>query len=288
MRDCLGQCQRAQEVAEIVGESMKLKPDRVGSERSARQPRPLDRALAFLDPLLACAALIVEGDDILGGSRHVGDDEADPRNKLARMPLDFGDHPARLGPASGLIVEARMRPPHMVRGSPNRARQQIAQDLGEALKWYRMAAAQGDARAQFNIGWIYHHGRGLPPDAVEAAKWYGLAADQGNSHAQALLGLAYGMGTGVKEDHGIAAKWFRRAADQGEAIGQSALGIAYYRGLGVPQDFVIAHMWLNLAASSGGYKNAAKHRAKVSTMMTTGQIAEAQRLAREWRPKAER
>src|ERR1039458_9839863 len=45
--------QRAQEVAKVVGERMKLKPHGVGGESPARQPRPLDRALAFLDPLLA-------------------------------------------------------------------------------------------------------------------------------------------------------------------------------------------------------------------------------------------
>ena len=56
--DRLGRRQRAQEVAEIVGERMKLEPHGVGGERPARQPRPLDRALAFLDPLLAVPRLL--------------------------------------------------------------------------------------------------------------------------------------------------------------------------------------------------------------------------------------
>jgi len=46
-------------------------------DRLRRRQRPFDRALAFLDVLLACAALIVEADDALGAPRHVGDDEAD-------------------------------------------------------------------------------------------------------------------------------------------------------------------------------------------------------------------
>ena len=78
---------------------MQLKTHRIGGERAARQARPLDRVLAFLDPLLARPALVVEGDDILGGSRHVGDDEADARIEFARMPFDLGNHPARLVPA---------------------------------------------------------------------------------------------------------------------------------------------------------------------------------------------
>src|SRR5262249_468089 len=50
--------QRPQEIGEVVGERMKLEPYDVGGERLARQPRPFDPALAFLDPLLARAALL--------------------------------------------------------------------------------------------------------------------------------------------------------------------------------------------------------------------------------------
>ena len=89
--------------------------------------------LPSLTPLLRRAALIVEGDNPLSRARQVGDDEADARNKLARMPLYLGDHPARLDPASGLIGEAGVEPPHMVRGTPDRARQQIADPRLEHL-----------------------------------------------------------------------------------------------------------------------------------------------------------
>src|SRR5262245_34809077 len=58
--DRLRRRQRAQEIAEVVGERMKLQPHRIGGERSARQSRPLDRAFALLDPLLARPALVVE------------------------------------------------------------------------------------------------------------------------------------------------------------------------------------------------------------------------------------
>src|SRR6516165_2606212 len=84
---------------------MKLEPHRVGGERSARQPRPLDRALALLDPLLACPALVVEDNNALGRAAQVRHDEADARIEFARMPLDLGDDPAWLRPASGLIAE---------------------------------------------------------------------------------------------------------------------------------------------------------------------------------------
>jgi uncharacterized protein len=76
----------------------------------------------------------------------------------------------------------------------------------------------------------------------------------------------------------------RKAADQGDAGAQSILGGMYFFGKGVPQDYVSAHMWSNLAAA-GGNKDAAKSRDAVAAMMTPAQIAEAQKLAREWKPK---
>src|SRR5262245_2388676 len=112
---------------------MKLEPHRVGGERSARQSRPLDRTLAFFEPLLASAALVVEGDDPLRRPCHVGDDEADTRIKLSGMPLDFRNHPARLGPASGLIAEVRMKPTHLVWRSPNWTLEQITDPVLEDL-----------------------------------------------------------------------------------------------------------------------------------------------------------
>src|SRR5262249_145213 len=104
---------------------MKLEPHGVGRGRPARQPRPFGRALAFPDPLPARPGLVVEGDDSLRRSCHVGDDEADTRIKLSRMPFDLRNHPARLAPASGLIAEVRMKPAHLVWRSPNRTLEQI-------------------------------------------------------------------------------------------------------------------------------------------------------------------
>src|SRR5262249_41958862 len=69
--DRLQRRQRAQEIAEVVGERMKLEPHRIGGERSARQSRPLHRAFALLDPLLARPALVVESSDALGLAAHV-------------------------------------------------------------------------------------------------------------------------------------------------------------------------------------------------------------------------
>ena len=73
------------------------------------------------------------------------------------------------------------------------------------------------------------------------------------------------------------------------AEAQYNLGFMYGKGLDVPQDWVQAHIWLNLAASryppGGGRDKAVKNRDIVAKMMTPAQISEAQKLAREWKPK---
>ena len=81
--------------------------------------------------------------------------------------------------------------------------------------------------------------------------------------------------------------WFRRAADQGDAEAQSNLGVMYSEGQGLPQDYVQAFMWLDIAAAQNGGIRIKNNRDIVSERMTAAQIAEAQKLAREWKPKPE-
>jgi TPR repeat protein/uncharacterized protein YecT (DUF1311 family) len=162
--------------------------------------------------------------------------------------------------------------------------QGVSQNYAEAVKWSRLAANQGNADAQNSLGNMYAFGRGVPQDYVEAVKWYRLAADQGNAEAQSALGTIYLAGRGVPQSDDEAVKWFRLAADQGNAHAQLGLGGLYYTGHGLPQDYVLAFMWFNLSAVQGN-EEAIKYRDEVAEEMTRAQIAQAQRLAREWRPK---
>ncbi len=101
----------------------------------------------------------------------------------------------------------------------------------------------------------------------------------------------YFKGYGVPQDHNEAAKWYRSAAEQGFAEAQYRLGFMYYHALGVPGHDVRAYMWISLAASrfppGADHDRAIKFRDVVAKWMTPAQIAEAQRLAREWKPKKE-
>lgn len=71
------------------------------------------------------------------------------------------------------------------------------------------------------------------------------------------------------------------AADHGEIEAQFDLGLMYATGRGAPQDYVVAHKWFNLAAVQGN-EQARDRRVELAQDMSQGEIAEAQRLAREW------
>ena len=60
------------------------------------------------------------------------------------------------------------------------------QDPGQ-LAEIRRLAEQGDAEAQYSLGWRYDEGEGVPEDKAEAVKWYRLAAEQGNDDAKFSL-----------------------------------------------------------------------------------------------------
>ncbi len=120
-------------------------------------------------------------------------------------------------------------------------------------------------------------------DYAESVHLYRHAAEQGHADAQYNLGHMYYWSEGVLQDYAEAVKWYRLAAEQGYPYAQNNLGILYGKGEGVPQDYAQAHMWFNLAAEHG-HANAAKQRDIVAKRMTPTQIAEAQKLAREWKP----
>jgi TPR repeat protein len=102
----------------------------------------------------------------------------------------------------------------------------------------------------------------------------------------------YFKGQGVSRDYDEAAKWYRKAAGHGNANAQFNLATCYERGQGAPQDYVLAYMWFNLAASNmletEKRTMAESSRDLIAAKMTPDQIAEAQKLSREWKLKNER
>jgi len=155
---------------------------------------------------------------------------------------------------------------------------------------WQQKAEQGDSTAQVALGMRYFLGLDFAQDYQLALEWFRKAAKQGHSAAQYGLGGMYAFGNGVPQDYQQAATWFRKAAEQGLAKSQFSLGEMYTFGHGVPQDYVQAHKFYNLAAArltGEAQEEAARRRAGLAKKMTPQQIAEAQRLASEWKPKSD-
>jgi uncharacterized protein len=171
-------------------------------------------------------------------------------------------------------------------------------DYATALRLLRPLAEQGNATAQGTLGGMYQLGHGVPQNDAEAKKWYRLAAAKGDAIAQTMLSILHYNnaleleierltgrynGQGVPQNYAEALKWSRLAADQGNATAQGQLGSMYYNGHGVPQNYVRAYMWFDLASAQGD-QDARYNREQVARLMTPAQIAEAQRLTREYAP----
>ena len=157
-------------------------------------------------------------------------------------------------------------------------------DYATALREWQPLAKRGHAAAQYNLGLLYANGQGVSKDDAQAQQWYEKAAAQGHADAQVNLGILYDYGRGVAQDYKKAVYWYRLSAKQGNELAQRQLGLMFERGDGVPQDYVQAYMWYTLGAANGAKRGAALRDA-LAKRMTPDQIAEAQQLAREWKPK---
>jgi TPR repeat protein len=185
--------------------------------------------------------------------------------------------------------------------------------LSAKFERWQVLAHQGNAEAQFEFGSLLL-GLGSSPEVqIEGAKWLLNSAQQGYAPAlnlmrnlagagnigfEMMLGSMYSEGTAVLQDYAEAARWYRLCAERDNAACQIQLGVMYLRGQGLQQDYTQAHKWFNLAASGSfgeevlarlpqtvqeGRKLAIQNRALAAANMNNDQIAEAQRLAREWR-----
>ena len=156
----------------------------------------------------------------------------------------------------------------------------------QAAAWYRKAAEQGVAGAQFKLGDLYRQGQGVPQDYAQAAFWWRRSAEQGNAPAQYSLGLMYQKGQGMTKDYAQAAFWWRKAAEQGDSPAQLSLGILSRYGLGVPKDWAEARFWCDLAAAGKLHpplsELAAKHRHEAASHMKPAELARAQERVRKW------
>lgn len=119
--------------------------------------------------------------------------------------------------------------------------------------------------------------------ATALAAWQSVA-EQGGSAAQLFLGFMAAGGQGQAPDAAAAAAWYHRAAAQDNKLAQIRLAMAYRHGAGVPRDPIRAHLWASLAARDHKHLEnvATAMREAVEAEMTPDQVAEAERLKRDW------
>ncbi len=120
-----------------------------------------------------------------------------------------------------------------------------------ACYWWKQAADANNAEAQIYLGDMYANGKGVNKNKQEAFRLYYLAAEQGNLRAHHHIGDAYRNGHGVIKDEYEAAKWYQHAANEGYLPSQSQLALWYKYGIGVPKNETKALYWEHLAAEEG-------------------------------------
>jgi TPR repeat protein len=174
----------------------------------------------------------------------------------------------------------------------------VEQSLQEAQIWFgriREAAERGESEAQFSLALMFSGGLGVEQDDAEAAKWMRRAAEQGDAYAAVHLAICYDSGLGVSEDHEEGERWLLKAVARGNPLACYFLGLNCLEA----EDFVRAYMWFELGAIKGGvepgkllckmwrYPDDGKEQCKmwryfIEGRLSASQIAEAERLAREW------
>jgi hypothetical protein len=160
-------------------------------------------------------------------------------------------------------------------------------DNKKAVLWCQKAACQGMAEAQCMLGAFYAKADVIEGNAARAAFWYRKAAEQGLGEAEYEYGRCCLEGRGAGQDAVEAFRWLYRSAERGHAPAQKTLGILYEKGRGVTNDYVQAHKWLSLAAAQGedddGYMRV--RIAKVELRLSLEDLAQARRLAQEFKPR---
>lgn len=167
----------------------------------------------------------------------------------------------------------------------------VPKDAAEAFRWYRMAAVQGHADAQAQLGGLYANpAGGVPKDYLEAMTWYRRAAAQGHTGGQRAIGYLYTYGNGVPKNRSLAARWTRLAAEQGDNTAMRVLAMMYYEGDVVSRDPVESEAWLRRAIMYDDREKDKEARLKaieagIGGTMKPEMVAEAKARAQDWRPK---
>ncbi|MGM9937587.1 MAG: hypothetical protein ACI38A_09595 [Candidatus Ornithomonoglobus sp.] len=134
----------------------------------------------------------------------------------------------------------------------NKSSFDVSGDYEEAAKWFRKAAEQGHAQAQYQLAKKYFYGNGVQVNKDEGIKWYRKAAEQGHLEAQCKMGYLYNCGEGVQMDKKEAARWYRKAAEQGNEDARHNLDRLRKEGYIVDKSSIPAELLLAAERGNAG------------------------------------
>lgn len=157
----------------------------------------------------------------------------------------------------------------------------VEADAEQAAIWFERAAERGLAPAQYQIGNINEKGLGVERDIEAAMAWYERAASQGNASAMHNLAVLHAMGASGRTDNRQAARWFQDAADLGVTDSQFNLGILAARGVGMDQNLVEAYKWFDIVARAGD-GDAGDKRDEVGEILDEPDLERARQTAALW------
>ncbi len=148
----------------------------------------------------------------------------------------------------------------------------VAQNFNIALHWFQQAAGKEHMEAQFYIGYMHYYGKGTPQDYARAVEWFFHAAEQEHAAAQYYLGFMYYFGRGVAQNFAEAFKWFEKSARQFHPPAQYYLGLMHERGKYVEKDTGKAIFWYQKAVDTGDL-NAKRRLAKLEEQLVENQTS---------------
>jgi len=127
---------------------------------------------------------------------------------------------------------------------------EVTRDVLAAHLFLR-AAQQGHAAGTYWLGVMHQRGRGLPKNQARALPYFRIAAEKGHPKAAAMLGWSHRWGKGTPIDYAEALRWYRPAAAMGEVTALASLGQMYYRGQGVKKNDAESLYWRYRAYRAG-------------------------------------
>ncbi len=156
----------------------------------------------------------------------------------------------------------------------------------ERLDRVKMAAEQGDVKAQTELGAMYWGGAGISRNAPEAVRWWERAASAGNCRAQLFLGHAYDLGDKKlpADTYELAARWYRAAAEQGHPVAMVSLAQHLIEQSTAPTGKILveAAMWYEVLVVVDPFPDLDRQRKALASAMSPAESREAKKLARGW------